>query len=122
MENENVKKMVEEFDGLSEDEKKLFCDKLRRKWPMFDFERYKDPVTTKENMKELQEMMVQLCIDYINENSLTDIDEIQFSVDQLQFSSKYGEWTPQTDSYICSFGYDTETKGISGRKIIEEYY
>ena len=57
-------------------------------------------LTKDEHIKELQERLVQTCIDFINEKGLTDIYAVNFRADDLAFSAKYGEWTPTTDAYI----------------------
>lgn len=47
---------------------------------------------------ELQERLVQVCIDYIKETGNTKIGRVMFTVDNLQESAKYGSWQPCTDS------------------------
>lgn len=58
------------------------------------------PITTKEHISELQDILVQTCIDYINKNGLTDIWAIHFNVDSLQASAQEGCWCSESDSYI----------------------
>ena len=53
-----------------------------------------------EHIKELQEILVQTCIDYINKHGLTDVYSVSFNADELAYSAKYGKWQPATDSYI----------------------
>lgn len=55
---------------------------------------------------ELQQRLVQTCIDYINEIGNTDIQVVSFTADCLQESCKVGEWCPATDSYCSLKGYD----------------
>ena len=57
-------------------------------------------ITQKEHIKELQEILVQTCIDYINKHGLTDVYSVSFNADELAYSAKYGKWQPATDSYI----------------------
>ena len=57
-------------------------------------------ITQKEHIKELQEILVQTCIDYINKHGLTDIYSVSFNADELAYSAKHGKWQPATDSYI----------------------
>jgi len=81
-----VKQMKEEYDNNP------IVEKLEN-----------DPIpgiTTIEHIKELQEILVQTCIDYINKNNLTDIYDISFSADSLNESAEWGSWQPCTDSYI----------------------
>ena len=58
------------------------------------------PITTKEHISELQDILVQTCIDYINKNGLTDIWAVHFNVDSLQASAQEGRWCSESDSYI----------------------
>lgn len=58
------------------------------------------PITTKKHISELQDILVQTCIDYINKNGLTDIWAVHFNVDSLQTSAQEGHWHPASDSYI----------------------
>ena len=83
---------------------------------MSKYRNYKNPVTTTENIKELQEILVQTCIDYIKRNNLTDIGEAQFKVDGIQEGVEFGEWTPGMDSHICVMGLQD-----GERRIIGEY-
>lgn len=69
--------------------------------------------TRAEHIKELQEILVQACIDYINKHGLTDIWGVYFNADGLNASAKFGEWTPSTDSYIS-------VEGVGTRKFIRE--
>lgn len=65
-----------------------------------DLHEYINPVTTTDDIKELQKKLVQTCIDFIKEKNLTDIDAVRFNVDGLEDSIEFGEWTPGMDSYI----------------------
>ena len=94
-----------------------------------DLPKYINPVTTTNDIKELQERLVQTCIDFIKEKNLTDIDAVRFNVDGLEDSIEFGEWTPGMDSYIGVEGLQEDTyTGKSGndytfrvRKFIGEY-
>lgn len=57
--------------------------------------------------RELQERLVQCCIDYINEIDNKDIDRVIFSADCLQESAKAGYWQPCTDS-TCELQKNTD--------------
>lgn len=92
-----------------------------------NLEKYKNTITTQENIKELHHILVQTCLDYMRKNNLTDIDEIQFSADGLSSSYKYGEWTPATDSYLGVVGLQIEENNNSKfnlpiRRLIGESY
>ena len=94
-----------------------------------DLPKYENPVTTTNDIKELQVRLVQTCIDFIKEKNLTDIDAVRFNVDGLEDSIEFGEWTPGMDSYIGVEGLQEETYvgksgdtyTLRGRKFIGEY-
>ena len=94
-----------------------------------DLPKYENPVTTTDDIKELQERLVQTCVDFVKEKNLTDIDAVRFNVDGLEDSIEFGEWTPGMDSYIGVEGLQEDTYiGKSGkpytftvRKFIGEY-
>jgi hypothetical protein len=65
-------------------------------------------ITTIEYIKELQELLVQTCIDYINKNGLTDLYGVHFNADSLNESAKWGSWQSCTDSYIKVEGLGCE--------------
>lgn len=94
-----------------------------------DLPKYINTVTTTDDIKELQQRLVQTCIDFIKEKNLTDIDAVRFNVDGLEDSIEFGEWTPGMDSYIGVEGlqdesyldrYD-ESYSFRVRKFIGEY-
>lgn len=84
-------------------------------------DKYKNPITTQENINELHHILVQTCLDYMVEHCLTDIDEIQFSADGLSGSSyEYKEWTPGTDSSLVVIGLqDEDTLDVNKKKRIK---
>ena len=65
-------------------------------------------LTTHDDIRELQDRLVQTCIDFINEKGLTDIYGVSFNADSLAESAKYGSWQPCTDSYIKVEGVKKE--------------
>jgi hypothetical protein len=84
---------------------------------------YNNPVTTIDNIKELQERLVQTTIDYIKENNLTDIYDVSFSVDGLEGNAiEFGEWTPCMDSSISVEGLQDDGDGYRSRALIGEYF
>ena len=90
-----------------------------------NLEKYKDAITTSENINELHHILVQTCLDYMRKHNLTDIDEINFKADGLSSSYEYGKWTPATDSYLGVIGIQIEEDGkfnLPVRKIIGESY
>ena len=94
-----------------------------------DLPKYENPVTTTEDIKELQQRLVRTCIDFVRTRNLTDIDAVRFNVDGLGDSIYFCEWTAGMDSYIGVEGLQEETfTGKSGepytfrvRKFIGEY-
>lgn len=60
---------------------------------------------TNKQIKELHEILMQTVVDYINNNNISDLQEIAFSADELQASAKYGKWCPETDSALTCTGY-----------------
>jgi hypothetical protein len=54
-----------------------------------DLKKYKNAITTSENIDELHHILVQTCLDYMTKHNLTDIDEINFTADGLSHSYKY---------------------------------
>lgn len=118
---ENVKQLAEDFINLSNEEKQEFVKRIQAHWPDWACDNYENPSTKIEDIKELQERMVQLCIDYLIEKGIDDIQEVRFSADMLQHSKEYGEWTPATDSFITVYGFQTDEHGLEARRIIGEY-
>ena len=82
-----------------------FISELVKKWeenPIVE-QLENDPIpglTTHDDIRELQDRLVQTCIDFINEKGLTDIYGVSFNADSLAESAGYGSWQPCTDSYI----------------------
>ena len=75
-----------------------------------DLPKYINPVTTTNDIKGLQERLVQTCIDFIKENNLTDIDMVRFNVDGLTGNAiEFGERVPAMDSYIGVEGLQEDT-------------
>ena len=103
-------RVLEEYKKLSKEDKRNFEIGLQALKPE-NLEPYSNPVTTEDQLSELQDILVQVCINYININGLTDIDEIAFNADSLQRSAHFGKWVPATDSYIRAVGYEKINDG-----------
>lgn len=103
-------RVLEEYKKLSKEDKRNF-EIGRQALNLENPEPYSSPVTTEDQLSELQDILVQVCINYININGLTDIDEITFSADSLQRSAHFGKWVPATDSYIRAVGYEEINDG-----------
>lgn len=95
-----------------------------------DLPKYENQITTTNDIKELQERLVQTCIDFVKEKNLTDINAVRFNVDGLTGNAiEFGEWVSTMDSYIGVEGVQEDTYiGKSGepytfwvRKFIGEY-
>lgn len=87
-----------------------------------DIGEYQDPITKTEDIKELQERLVQTTIDFINERKLKDIWAVGFNVDGLSAeTTKYGKWVPTIDSSISVEGLQEEEDGCVVRKQIGSY-
>lgn len=87
-----------------------------------DLSDYENPVTTHKDIRDLQERLIQTCIDFIRERKLTDIYEVGFSVDGLERNAfEFGEWVPAIDSYISVTGLQNdENANWRVRKLIGE--
>ena len=64
--------------------------------------------TTDVLIAQLQDRLVQCCIDFINENNLGDLERVDFNADGLQISSEFGKWSPATDSFISGYEFVEE--------------
>ena len=78
---------------------------------------------------KLHKRLVQTCIDFINEykddEQVKEIQMVEFNVDNLQESAKYGEWQPCTDSYCSLHGVrrtDVELFVLNEGYLIDESY
>ena len=79
-------------------------------------------ITKTEHIKELQEILVQTCIDYINSHGLTDIDTVFFRADCLASSAEFGKWHPATDSYIKVEGVRFQRHRLKNGEIFKMPY
>lgn len=69
--------------------------------------------------KDLQERLVQTCLDFIREKGDKYIWRVEFTADELQESAKEGKWMPCTDSFITLEGivFDENVKYIVRKEI-----
>lgn len=97
--SEKTKNLISEFSELSDSEKKSFLE-------YFNIQRYPDlshkqnPISTKEEAENLWKALVDAAIKTLSETGNTEISEIDFRIDGLIESVKYGKWTPASDSSI----------------------
>ena len=110
---EELKKAVNAFNDLDENEKKAFASETWCWHP--DYDDYENPQTTQEDLAQLLEILVQTTINFINERGLKDIDAIGFGADSLQESARWGEWVAATDANIHATGIGKE-KGRDGKE------
>lgn len=80
----------------------------------FKYGKYESPITTPNDLSELQDAFMTTAINFCKERKLTDIDCISFGVDGLQDSVEYGEWTPCTDSSLTAHGYQDDILKLIG--------
>lgn len=103
---EELKELITKYNSLSKKEKLEF--EYFREHPYRnendELTEYENPVTTHKDIRDLQDILVQDVIDFINEKGLTDIEAVGFGADGLQASAKEGEWSPSTDSSITVEG------------------
>ena len=79
-------------------------DELRAKMES-NSEGYPTEIPRHDNLaKELQERLVQTCLDFIKEKGDKFIYRVAFSADSLQESAKEGHWMSCTDSSITLEG------------------
>lgn len=77
--------------------------------------------TKKEHIVELQRILVQTCLDFINKHGLKDIYSVHFCANELDYSAKCGEWQSVTDSHIRVDGIRTEKHRRKNGEIAEIY-
>jgi hypothetical protein len=87
------------YESLSDKEKTVFAHETWS-YAKTELDEMKGKQITHEQVRQLHDILVQTCIDFINENGLKDVDEVHFNADALQTSAKYNEWVPDTDSFL----------------------
>lgn len=113
---------IKAYEALSEDAKRVF---ERETWCYHnELSEMKNKQITEEQTRQLHYILVQTCIDFINEEGLKDVDAVSFSADALQESAKYNEWTSATDSFLTLEGVEKseEDGGFFVRKLINKSY
>ena len=70
----------------------------------YQYEKFESPITTMEDLSDLQNELMSTAIRFCRERNLTDIDILSFGADGIQDSIGYGEWTPATDSSLVAHG------------------
>lgn len=75
----------------------------------------------KKISKELQERLVQTCIDYFKEYPCAEVDEIRFLFDNIQDSIKEGSWDAASDSFISIWAWNLENPDKFSRDKLGSY-
>ena len=119
---ENLRNAIALYNSLSDNEKKVF-GKEAIGYNDFDLDNMVNKQITHEQTEELQDILVQTCIDFINENELRDVDAVYFSADSLQESARCNEWTPSTDSFLTLEGMEYDEKcDFHVRRLIDKSF
>jgi hypothetical protein len=119
---DNINKAIEIVKYFSKEEWNEFS-RLSRRYNKCELPLADNPKTTSKDALELQQLLVQTVINFINERELNDINEIDFNADSLLISAKHGYWTPATDSYLGIMGIsEKENVKFPIRNLIAESY
>ena len=78
------------------------------------YEKFETPITTMEDLSDLQKELMSTAIRFCKERNLTDIDSLSFGADGIQDSVEYGEWTASTDSSLVAHGYENNKQKLIG--------
>lgn len=120
---ENLRNAIYAYEALNDEEKKIFSYST---WCYHgeELDEMQNKQITHEQVRQLHDILVQTCIDFINEEGLKDVDVVTFSADSLQESARFNEWTPATDSFLTLEGMEKSEKdgGYVVRKFIDKSY
>ena len=111
-----VQELINKYNSLNEQDKYYF--NLMTHVSINELPKHVNPKTTQQDIYDLQEVLVQDVIEFINDRGLEDIDAVHFGADGLTVSAKEGEWTPSTDSSITVEGLDTTDEICPSRTFI----
>lgn len=110
------------FDRLSRHEKHCFFD-AHCKSKRSEIEKLPHPKMTQEDINELHDLLVGVCVDYLASKGFDDVDDISLSIDGLRGSVEAVEWIPATDSFLSVFGYGkNDNDDFPTKKLIGESY
>jgi hypothetical protein len=130
---QRAERKKEEFEAMPQEYKDAvntfgkLNDELKRKF-IFDSQRnivddslpkHENPKTSEKDIKDLQEILVQDVIDFLNARGLQEVDTVSFHIDGLGDSLKHEQWTPSSDSSIRFEGLTDDD--IRSRTFIGEY-
>lgn len=120
---EALRNAIYAYEALNDEEKKIFSYST---WCYRgeELDEMQNKQITHEQVRQLHDILVQTCIDFINEEGLKDVDVVAFSADSLQESARFNEWTPATDSFLTLEGMEKSEKdsGYVVRKFIDRSY
>lgn len=120
---DKINEILKLVDSLTKEEKELYVRKYNRKYEFTSLDDYENPITTIQDIKDLQRVLIQSTIDFIGDRKLTDIDEISFYFDSAQDSAEANDWSPLSDSSISVVGLQEEkNSGMTARRLIGKYY
>lgn len=118
-----IDKILDLIEPLTKSEKENFMYGFNIRYGYKGFDKYENPVTTIQDIKDLQEALVQTVINFLDDRKLTDIDEVHFNFDAAQDSVKEYKWCPASDSTISVIGLQKEKdSGMTARRLIGQYY
>ena len=119
---EPLRSTIKTYENFSDEEKDVFERKTFRPFRE-ELDKMNNVQITHEQTRQLHDILVQTCIDFINENGLKDVDAVAFSADSLQESARWNEWTPATDSFLTLEGMEKDDKlNFCVRKFIDKSY
>jgi len=120
---DKINEILKLVDSLTKEERELYVRKYNRKYEFTSLDDYENPITTIQDIKDLQRVLIQSTIDFIGNRKLTDIDEISFYFDSAQDSAEANDWSPLSDSSISVVGLQEEkNSGMTARRLIGKYY
>ena len=119
----NLRDAIKLYESLSDEEKKIFSYST---WCYRgeELDEMQNKQITHDQVRQLHDILVQTCIDFINEEGLKDVDVVAFSADSLQESARFNEWTSATDSFLTLEGMEKseEDDGYVVRKLIDKSF
>lgn len=97
---QEYKDAVNAFEKLDDGLKRRFLLSSHCGRAYGDIPPHENPKTTPNDISQLQDILVQDVIDFLNARGLQEVDTVSFHIDGLGNSLKEGRWTPSSDSSI----------------------
>jgi hypothetical protein len=101
---QEYKDAVNAFNKLDEGLKRKFLFSSQCGKAYADIPNHENPKTTEKDISDLQNILVQDVIDFLNARGLQEVDTVTFHIDGLDGSLKHGQWASSTDSSIRFLG------------------